>query len=466
VLEIYDASMTGRLHITREQLEAMIREGDIDSVLMVFPDLQGRLVGKRTTGRFFVQKVADDGTENCDYLIACDIDNNPVPGYRYTSYEQGYGDMLARADWNTLRVTPWVDKTAMIMCDLFDVETGQLIEVAPRTVLRRQVQAAETMGLLPMVASEIEFYLFNDTYDEAHRKGYRDLRAHSPWVEDYHVLQTTKDEYIIGQIRRGLEAAGVPVEFSKGEAGRGQHEINLDYTTAVEMADRNHIYKNAAKEIAHLNGRSVSFMAKYDFDDTGSSCHIHSSLWSLDGETALFDDHTDPHGMSPLFRHYLAGLIATAQEFSLLWAPTINSYKRFQPGSWAPTGIGWGVDNRTLGYRKVGHGQGTRVECRIPGSDANSYFAFAGTLAGGLYGIKHQLELPPPFEGNGYDASDIGRIPWNLPEAIALWEGSSIARECFGDDVHHHILTMAKAEWQAFNQTVTDWELRRYWERI
>lgn len=466
MLEIYDASMTGRLHITREQLEAMIREGDIDSVLMVFPDLQGRLVGKRTTGRFFVQKVADDGTENCDYLIACDIDNNPVPGYRYTSYEQGYGDMLARADWNTLRVTPWVDKTAMIMCDLFDVETGQLIEVAPRTVLRRQVQAAETMGLLPMVASEIEFYLFNDTYDEAHRKGYRDLRAHSPWVEDYHVLQTTKDEYIIGQIRRGLEAAGVPVEFSKGEAGRGQHEINLDYTTAVEMADRNHIYKNAAKEIAHLNGRSVSFMAKYDFDDTGSSCHIHSSLWSLDGETALFDDHTDPHGMSPLFRHYLAGLIATAQEFSLLWAPTINSYKRFQPGSWAPTGIGWGVDNRTLGYRKVGHGQGTRVECRIPGSDANSYFAFAGTLAGGLYGIKHQLELPPPFEGNGYDASDIGRIPWNLPEAIALWEGSSIARECFGDDVHHHILTMAKAEWQAFNQTVTDWELRRYWERI
>ena len=466
MLEIYDASMTGRLHITREQLEAMIREGDIDSVLMVFPDLQGRLVGKRTTGRFFVQKVADDGTENCDYLIACDIDNNPVSGYRYTSYEQGYGDMLARADWNTLRVTPWVDKTAMIMCDLFDVETGQLIEVAPRTVLRRQVQAAETMGLLPMVASEIEFYLFNDTYDEAHRKGYRDLRAHSPWVEDYHVLQTTKDEYIIGQIRRGLEAAGVPVEFSKGEAGRGQHEINLDYTTAVEMADRNHIYKNAAKEIAHLNGRSVSFMAKYDFDDTGSSCHIHSSLWSLDGETALFDDHTDPHGMSPLFRHYLAGLIATAQEFSLLWAPTINSYKRFQPGSWAPTGIGWGVDNRTLGYRKVGHGQGTRVECRIPGSDANSYFAFAGTLAGGLYGIKHQLELPPPFEGNGYDASDIGRIPWNLPEAIALWEGSSIARECFGDDVHHHILTMAKAEWQAFNQTVTDWELRRYWERI
>ncbi|MEK7423457.1 MAG: glutamine synthetase family protein [Actinomycetota bacterium] len=459
--------MSSRVHVSREDLEDQIRRGEIDTVLMVFPDLQGRLVGKRTTGRFFLEQVADSGTENCDYLIACDMDNNPVPGYRFTSYEQGYGDMLARADWDTVRITPWVDRTAMIMCDLHDVDTGELVEVAPRSILRRQVDKAAAKGYLPMVASEIEFYLFKDTYDEAHDKGYRDLRPHSPWLEDYHVLQTTKDEYILGQIRRGLEAAGVPVEFSKGEAGKGQHEINLDYTTAVEMADRNSVYKNAAKEIAHLSGRSVSFMAKYDFNDTGSSCHIHSSLWSLDGETALFQgDHHDAHHMSPLFQHYLAGLIATSREFSLLWAPTINSYKRFQLGSWAPTGIGWGVDNRTLGYRLVGHGKGTRVECRIPGSDANSYFAFAGTLAGGLYGIEHELPLGEPFEGNGYDAPEIDRIPWNLPDAIALWENSSIARECFGDDVHHHILTMAKAEWEAFNHTVTDWELRRYWERI
>jgi len=271
------------------------------------------------------------------------------------------------------------------------------------------------------------------------------------------------------------------VEFSKGEAGRGQHEINLDYTTAVEMADRNSVYKTAAKEIAHLSGRSVSFMAKYDFNDTGSSCHIHSSLWSLDGKQALFDGHAehahdghggdehghdDHHGMSKVFRHYLAGLIATSQEFALLWAPTINSYKRFQLGSWAPTGIGWGVDNRTLGYRLVGHGKGTRVECRIPGSDANSYFAFAGTLAGGLYGIRNELELGEPFTGNGYEAPHIPRIPWNMRDAIDLWENSTIARECFGDAVHHHILTMAKGEWMAFNQTVTDWELRRYWERV
>ena len=454
-------------NLSREQLETLIRNGDIDTVLMVFPDLQGRLVGKRTTGRFFLDHVADDGTENCDYLIACDMDNNPVSGYRFTSYEQGYGDMLARPDWGTVRVTPWVEKTAMIICDLFDVDTGELIGVAPRTILRRQAEAAEAMGFLPMVASEIEFYLFKDTYDEAHEKGYRDLKPHSPWLEDYHVLQTTKDEYILGAIRRGLEAAGVPVEFSKGEAGRGQHEINLDYTTAVEMADRNSVYKNAAKEIAHFNGRSVSFMAKYDFNDTGSSCHIHSSLWSMDGETAIFQGgHDDPHHMSPTFRHYLAGLIATAQEFSLLWAPTINSYKRFQLGSWAPTGIGWGIDNRTLGFRIVGHGKSTRVECRIPGSDANSYLAFAGQLAGGLYGIKNKLELGQPFTGNGYEAPDIPRIPWNMPDAIRLWEESSIARECFGDDVHHHILTMAKGEWMAFNQTVTDWEMRRYWERV
>lgn len=452
--------------LTRDELEQLIRKGDVDTVLMVFPDLQGRLVGKRTTGRFFLQSVADAGTENCDYLIACDMDNNPVAGYKFTSYEQGYGDMLAKADWNTVRLIPWVEKTAMIMCNLLDVDTGKLVDVAPRSILQAQVDAAEAMGFLPMVASEIEFYLFKDTYDEAHAKGYRDLQPHSPWLEDYHILQTTKDEYILGAIRRGLEAAGVPVEFSKGEAGKGQHEINLDYTTAVEMADRNSVYKLAAKEIAHFHGRSVSFMAKYDFNDTGSSCHIHSSLWTLDGETAVFDDHHGPHGMSETFQHYLAGQIATAREFSLLWAPTINSYKRFQLGSWAPTGVGWGIDNRTLGFRKVGHGKGTRVECRIPGSDANSYFAFAGTIAGGLYGIKNKLPLGEAFAGNGYEAPEIPRIPWNIVDAINLWENSAIAREAFGEDVHHHILTMAKAEWEAFNHTVTDWELRRYWERI
>lgn len=452
--------------LSRQLLESAIDDGTIDTVVMVFPDLQGRLVGKRATARFFRERVADGGTENCDYLIACDMEQEPIPGYRFTSYEQGYGDMLARADWDTVRVIPWVERTAMIFCDLFDVDTGELIPVAPRSVLRRQVDAAAALGFLPMVASEIEFFLFHDSYDEAHAKGYRDLRPHSPWLEDYQVFQTTKDEYVVGAIRRGLEAAGIPVEFSKGEAGRGQHEINLDYTTAVEMADRNSVYKLAAKEIAHSLGRSVSFMAKYDFAETGSSCHIHSSLWSTDGTEAKFDGPDGPHGMSDLFRHYMAGLIATAKDFSLLWAPTINSYKRFQPGSWAPTGIGWGIDNRTLGFRKVGHGASSRVESRIPGSDANSYMAFAATLAGGLYGIRNELELGEPFTGNGYDDPDIDRIPWNFPDAVSRWERSEVARECFGDEVHHHVLVTARAEWSAFNRTVTDWERHRYWERI
>ena len=459
--------MGNRLHVSPDELAAKIDAGDIDTVLMVFPDLQGRLVGKRTTGRFYLDHVSGpEGTENCNYLIATDMDDNPVPGYEFTSYELGYGDMRAVIDPATIRITPWIERTALVMCDLFDVDSGAPIEVAPRQVLRRQVEKAAELGYVPMVGSEIEFYLFRDSYEQAHAKGYRDLEPHSAYLEDYAILQTTKDEYIIGQIRRHLEAAGVPVEFSKGEAGKGQHEINLDYTTAVEMADRNTVYKNAAKEIAALNGRSISFMAKYGFDETGSSCHIHSSLWSDNGTEPAMHDARGDHGMSEVFRWWLGGLLATAAEFSLLWAPTINSYKRFQPGSWAPTAIGWGLDNRTLGYRKVGHGKGTRVECRIPGSDANSYFAFAGTLAGGLHGIVNRIEPPPPYVGNGYDATDLPRIPWNIVEAIDLWESSAVAKQAFGLDVHHHILNMAKQEWAAFNTAVTDWELRRYWERI
>lgn len=458
--------MTRRVTVSREDLEVRISSGEIDTVVMAFPDLQGRLTGKRATGRFFLEHVADEGTENCDYLIACDIDNNPIEGYRFASYDLGYGDMLARPDWGTVRVLPWVPRTALVLCDLHRVDTGELVEVAPRTILRRQEEAAAAMGFVPQVASEIEFYLFHDSYDEAHARGYSALRPHSAWLEDYHVFQTTRDEYVIGDLRRGLEAAGVPVEFSKGEAGRGQHEINLGYTTAVEMADRNAVYKTAAKEIAASHGRSVTFMAKYHADDTGSSCHVHSSLWSPDLTQAVFHDPHSVDGMSDTFRHYVAGLIATARDFSLLWAPTINSYKRFQPGSWAPTGVGWGIDNRTLGFRVVGHGRSTRVECRIPGADANSYLAFAGTIAGGLHGIRERLELPAPYAGNGYEATDIDRVPSTMVEAIDRWERSEIARAAFGDDVHHHILTMAKAEWAAFNRAVTDWERMRYWERI
>lgn len=460
--------MMKREMVTRKDLSSMIAAGDIDTVVMAFVDRYGRLVGKRTAGQFFVDHVADHGTDNCDYLLTCDLDNQPTPGFRFASFDKGYGDMVARADWETIRILPWVTGTALVMCDLFDVDTGEMIEVAPRTILRRQVDQALGLGYLPMLGSEIEFFLYRENFETARRNGYRDLNTHSDWSQDYNIMQTTRDEYVIGDIRRGLERAGIPVEFSKGEAGAGQHEINLSYAPAVEMADRNHIYKTATKEIAALHGRSVTFMAKPSMADVGSSCHVHLSLWSPDGRTPLFHDAngTDEHALSATFGHFVAGLMATAREFSLLWAPTVNSYRRFQPDSWAPTGIGWGVDNRTLGFRQVGHGPSTRVENRIPGADANSYLAFAGMIAGGLYGIREKLEIGAPFEGNGYTDPDIARIPWNLPEAIELWRSSAVARQCFGDDVHHWVLRSAESEWESFNRHVSDWELTRYFERI
>lgn len=458
--------MIQRLELTRKELLSRIASGDIDSVIMAFPDRYGRLVGKRTAGQFFVDHVADHGTENCDYLLTCDLDNQPISGFRFSSFDKGYGDMVATADWTTARILPWVPGTAMIMCDLRSTETGELVSVAPRTILRRQVEAAQALGFAPMVGSEIEFYLYRDSYEEARRARYSSLQTHSDWSQDYNIMQTTRDEYVIADIRRGLVQAGVPVEFTKGEAGAGQHEINLSYATPVEMADRNQIYKTAAKEIAALHGRSVTFMAKPSMGDVGSSCHVHVSLWNESGGTSAFDDRTRPSGMSETFEMFLAGMIATAREFSLLWAPTVNSYRRFQPGSWAPTGIGWGVDNRTLGFRKVGHGTSSRVESRIPGADANTYLAFAGVIAGGLHGIENRLPLAPPFEGNGYESVDVDRIPWNLPDAIEAWRNSSIARERFGEDVHHWILRSAESEWELFNQSVTDWEMMRYFERI
>lgn len=458
--------MLKRAVVTRDELATKIADGEIESVVMGFVDRYGRLVGKRTSGEFFLDHVAEHGTENCDYLLTCSIDNDPSSGFKFSSFDTGYGDIVAKADWNTVRILPWVPKTALIMCDLHRVDSGELIEVAPRTILRRQVEAAASLGYLPMLGSEIEFYLYHDSYDEAHARNYNHLHTHSNFAQDYNVMQTSRDEYIIGRIRRALQEAGVPVEFSKGEAGRGQHEINLSYATAVEMADRNHIYKSAAKEIAAAHDRAITFMAKPSMNDVGSSCHVHASLWSLDGNTALFADVNGAHGESRLFRQFVAGQIATAREFSLLWAPTINSYRRFQPGSWAPTGIGWGIDNRTVGFRQVGHGSSIRVENRIPGADAVSYLVFAGTIAGGLYGIRHELELEPAFSGNGYEDKDVGRIPWNLPDAIALWRESAIAKECFGEEVHHWILRSAESEWEDFNNTVTNWEMFRYFERI
>ncbi len=434
-------------------------------MLAVFADHHGRMIGKRTDGEFFVDTVLAEGTENCDYLIACDLDYTPLPGFRWASYDQGYGDMRGVVDQSTIRYLPWLDRTALVIVDLVDVDSGAPVEVSPRRILQRQADAAQAAGYVAKCGSEIEFFLFKQTYDDAHADDYRTLTPNSPWVEDYNILQTTKEENVVGSIRRGLTAAGLPVEFSKGEAGRGQHEINLTYQDAVEMADINLLFKNAVKEIAAAHGASATFMAKPHFDDAGSSFHIHSSLWSPDGSTSLMAGDGEHH-LSDAFRWYLGGQLATAAEFSLLVAPTVNSYKRFLPGSWAPTAIGWGVDNRTLGFRVVGHGPSLRVENRIPGADANTYHAFAATIAGGLYGLANKIDPPPAYEGNGYTASDLPRVPATFVEAIDLWRDSEIAKECFGDDVHHHVLHFAETEWEAFNRTVTDWERRRYFERI
>ncbi len=452
-------------HVSHAQLLDDIAAGTIDTVLTVFADHAGRLTGKRADAEFYAATVVHDGTENCDYLLACDLDDAPIPGVDWASYEQGYGDMRGVVDTATVRYLPWHTNTALVMLDLVDVDRGTPVEVSPRRILQRQVARAEAAGFVPKLGSELEFVLFAEPYDTAHAGGYRNLTPNSPYLEDYAVLQTSKEEDVLGAIRRGLVGAGLPLEYSKGEAGRGQHEINLGYQTAVAMADINVLFKNAVKEIAHQHGKSATFMAKPHFDDAGSSGHVHSSLWSATGDTALFPGDGPEH-MSDVFRWWLGGLLATAREFTLLFAPTVNSYKRFQPGSWAPTAIGWGVDNRTLGFRVVGHGDGLRVESRIPGADVNPYHAFAATIAGGMYGIANHIDPGAAFAGDGYQPSDLSRIPATMPEAIALWRDSTVARDCFGADVHRHVLVHAEYEWQAFNRTVTDWERARYFERI
>ena len=455
-----------RVSVTLEELRASIGSGAVDTVLVVFPDLQGRLVGKRVTGGFFLERVAEGSIEACNYLLAVDVEMTPLPGYRAFNWDQGYGDFSAVPDLTTIRMVPWLEKTALVLCDLVDEHSRQPIEVSPRRILQRLEEQAAARGLLVHIGAELEFFLFKESYADAAAKRYQDLTPHSDVIEDYHILQTSRDEYLIRAIRNGLDAAGVPVEFSKGEAGKGQHEINLAYATATEMADRNTIYKNAAKEIADQHGRSLTFMAKYAMDEVGSSCHIHSSVWDREGARSLMWDEAAPHHLSDTFRHWLGGLVPASRALSLLFAPTVNSYKRFQPDSWAPTAVAWGLDNRTCGLRLVGHGQGYRVESRIPGADVNSYLAFAGVIAAGLWGIEHQLDPGEPFVGNAYTDPDVAHIPSTLVESIDLFRGSEVARWAFGDEVHHHILNTAEQEWASFNRAVTDWELRRNFEQF
>ena len=457
----YCRGMRDRVRMERSDLLAAIADGSIDTVVMAFADHQGRLVGKRTDSRYFVERIAEHGTENCDYLIARDLDDVPVTGLDVASFDSGYGDMVAIADFSTVRRLPWLPGTTLVMCDLVS-DAGEPVAVSPRRILQEQVAAATAAGVSMRVGSEIEFHLFRDSPAVLRANGFRRPADDGTHLQDYDLVQSARDEPVIGALRRFLPEAGVPVEFSKGEAGRGQYEINLSFADPIEMADRNLLFKQAVKEVAAEADRAVTFMAKADTDETGSSCHVHVSLWSPDGSTPLFDAES----MNDLLRHFLAGLMATARDFSLLWAPTVNSYRRFRPASWAPTAIAWGHDNRTVGFRVVGHGSSSRIESRIPGADANSHLAFAGVIAGGLYGLRNRLEPRPAVTGDAYADPSLERLPMSLGEALAAWEASTVARECFGEAVHRHIAGHARHEWELFNGAVTDWERRRYFERI
>jgi len=446
-------------------LTERITDGTVDTVVVAFPDMQGRPVGKRVTGAFFLDHVLEHGIEACDYLLAVDVDMEPLDGYRFTNWETGYGDVVAKPDLSTLRLLPWLEGSAMVVCDVVDGD-GAPVEVSPRRVLGRQIERARALGLDIRCATELEFYLFNETFEEAAAKRWRDLHPHVSTIEDYQLLQTARQEHVLRRVRNEMLAAGIPVESSKGEAGRGQHEVNVTYGRALEVADRHLVLKNGVKEIADQCGRAATFMAKWSMAEVGSSCHIHASVWDADSGASLMAGDDAPSALSEVGRQFVAGLIDSARQLTWLWAPYVNSYKRYVPGSWAPTAAVWGVDNRTCGFRLVGHGESRRVECRIPGADVNPYLALAGILAAGLWGVEQGLALPPPFEGNAYRATDVARVPTTLVEAIAELESSPVAAHAFGDDVHHHLLNTARQEWVRANQTVTDWELGRNFERI
>lgn len=450
-----------------DELAEAIRRDEIHTVLTVLPDFYGRLVGKRITGRFFLEQVVEAGMHVCDYLLACDMEMDPVPGYRFTSWETGYGDMHCTPDWSTLRRAAWLPGTALVLCDLTTEPGHAPIEVAPRRMLQRQLERARALGYRAMTGAEIELYLFDDSYGSAHEKHYHDLRTAGTYIEDYHILQGTKEEELVGTIRRALEASGVPVEFSKGEWGPGQHEINLQYSDALAQADRVALYKHAAKEIAYGQGKAITFMSKWDEKLAGSSMHLHLSLWDERGERNLFasEGGTERPGGSDVFRWFLGGWMRRAREFAAFFAPYPVSYKRYQAGSFAPTGIAWSLDNRTAGFRVVGSGQSLRIECRIPGADANPYVAAAAALAAGLDGIERRIDPPPPFRGDVYQAAELPRVPGTLREAIGELERSELAPAAFGEPVVEHYLHFLRTEQRKFDEVVTCWERARYFER-
>jgi glutamine synthetase len=436
--------------------------GEIDTVIVAFADMQGRLTGKRVSARLFAEEVAAHGAECCNYLLAVDVEMNTVDGYAMSSWESGYGDMVMRPDLSTLRLLPWLPGTALVMADL-QWPNGDPVVAAPRSILRAQTERLAQRGLAAFVGTELEFIVFDNSYRDAWAADYRGLSKSSDYNVDYAIHASTRMEPLLRDIRLGMDGAGMYCEGVKGECNQGQQEIAFRYDDALVTCDNHTIYKNGAKEIADQHGKSLTFMAKFD-EREGNSCHIHISLRGTDG-TPVFAGDADPLGMSPMFRSFLAGQLATMRELALCYAPNINSYKRFAPGSFAPTAVAWGMDNRTCALRVVGHGQSMRMENRAPGGDVNQYLAVAALIAGGLHGIDQGLELPEAVAGNAY-AGDAQRLPTTLAEAAELFGNSEVARSAFGDDVVEHYLNNARVEVAAFNAAVTDWERVRGFERF
>ncbi|GAC1650775.1 MAG: glutamine synthetase family protein [Mycobacterium sp.] len=452
------------------ELREAVSAGTIDTVVLAMTDMQGRLQGKRLAATHFLNEVLEHGAESCNYLLAVDVDMNTVDGYAMSNWETGYGDMVMMPDFSTLRLIPWLPGTALVMAELFwdtDGPVASPVQQAPRRILNRQIDRLAELGLVPYVGTELEFMVFDDGYREAWANGYRGLTPATDYNVDYAMLASTRMEPLLRDIRLGMAGAGMYCEGVKGECNLGQQEIAFRYDHARVTCDNHTIYKNGAKEIADKHGKSLTFMAKFD-EREGNSCHIHISLRGDDGGpegSAVFADADDDLGMSPMFRSFIAGQLATLRELTLFYAPNINSYKRFVEGSFAPTAIAWGMDNRTCALRVVGHGHGMRMECRAPGGDVNQYLAVSALIAGGLYGVERELELPEALEGNAYN-SGAERMPTTLAEAAALFDKSEVAREAFGDDVVEHYLNSARVELAAFNGAVTDWERVRGFERL
>lgn len=452
--------------ITKDQLIELVKSEDIDTIIMGFCDMQGRLMGKRVTGEFILENDISEGTHFCNYLLGTNFTMDTNENFEFMNWDKGYGDYLASPDWDTLKIVPWFEKTAMVFCDVYTVDGSESIAIAPRTILKEQIKKAENYGLSPHLASELEFYLFNDSFENIDKNGYEHIEAAGHLNEDYNLLQGTKNEPIYQEIRSQMHHMGIVIESSKGEAYKGQHEINLKYAHALKAADQHLMFKHGMKEICIQNDKAVTFMAKPYAEWTGSSGHIHLSMMEKGTQSNAFyagDNAENP--MSDTMQHFLAGIIKYTKDFALMYAPYVNSYKRFAPNSWAPVSIAWSRDNRSAGYRVVGHGNALRFESRISGADMNPYLAYSALIGAGLYGIEHKIPLPAELKGNAYEQDSVDRIPSSLHEAILQWKNSDVVKEVLGEDVAQHYLHAAQSEQNDYDSFVTTWERSRYFEQ-